>query len=183
MARVDARRIWQLSDIVDVVVHRLKDNPDERGFFREIIRANDAFFTEGFAQWSHSRMKANVVKAWHFHHRQVDWWYIPVGSADVVLYDLREESPTHRAKMEFALGEGEPAGVVRIPPGVAHACQARQDDTHLFYITSQTYDPNDEGRYPYDWDVIAQPWRQPVVTVDTRTFMPPHPRVPIRAGR
>ncbi|MFN7976358.1 MAG: dTDP-4-dehydrorhamnose 3,5-epimerase family protein [Acidobacteriota bacterium] len=171
-----------MADIHDVDVHRLKDNNDERGFFREIIRVTDDFFPEGFAQWSHSRMKKHVVKAWHFHHRQVDWWYIPVGKAEVVLYDLREESATYRAKMTFLLGEGEPPAVVRIPPGVAHGCQALLDDTHLFYITSRTYDPDDEGRYPFDWPGIAQPWRDPVITVDTRTFMPPHARVSMRSA-
>lgn len=170
-----------MGNIVDVELKRLRNNEDERGFFRELIRATDGFFPEGFGQWSHSRMRQNVVKAWHFHHRQVDWWYIPVGAADVVLYDLREESPTFRHKMCFPLGEGEPPAIVRIPPGVAHGCQARKDDTHLFYITSRTYDPNDEGRYPYDWQVIGQEWRQPVITVDTKLFMPPHARVPMRA--
>jgi len=169
-----------MADIHDVRIHALKDHPDERGFFREIIRVDDDFFPEGFSQWSHSKMKKNVVKAWHFHHRQVDWWYIPVGRAQVVLYDLREESRTFRERMVFPLGEDAPPAVVRIPPGVAHGCQSLQDGTHLFYITSRTYDPSDEGRYPFDWDVIAHPWLEPVVTVDTKTFMPPHPRVAMR---
>jgi dTDP-4-dehydrorhamnose 3,5-epimerase len=42
--------------------------PDQRGFFREIIRVNDdPFFKEGFGQWSHSMMFDKVIKAWHYH--------------------------------------------------------------------------------------------------------------------
>jgi len=134
-----------MGTIVDVEVTRLRDNPDERGFFREIIRVSDGFFSEGFGQWSHSRMRRHVVKAWHYHHRQVDWWYIPVGLAEVVLYDLREESPSHGSKMTMLLGEGQPPAVVRIPPGVAHGCQALEEGTHLFYITSRVYDPTTKG--------------------------------------
>ena len=112
---------------------------DDRGFFREVVRCTDPFFVDQkFGQWSHSKMTKNVVKAWHFHHNQVDWGYIPVGRAEVILYDLREDSPTHREKMVFELGEGQAPAVVRIPPGVAHGCQALQDDTHLSFETRST---------------------------------------------
>jgi dTDP-4-dehydrorhamnose 3,5-epimerase len=58
----------------DLVTHA-----DERGFFREIIRVGDEFFNEGFAQWSHSLMFDGVIKAWHFHNIQTDWWYVVSG--------------------------------------------------------------------------------------------------------
>lgn len=68
----------------------LKSHYDGRGFFREIVRHNDPTFNEGpFGQWSHSRMQKNVVKAWHYHHQQIDWWYIPIGQVEVVLFDYR----------------------------------------------------------------------------------------------
>ena len=73
-------------DIEGVVSKSLRTYPDDRGFFREIIRFNDNFFADQFAQWSHSKMSKNTVKAWHYHHRQIDWWYIPIGVAEVVLY-------------------------------------------------------------------------------------------------
>jgi dTDP-4-dehydrorhamnose 3,5-epimerase len=44
-----------------VELKRLQTNPDQRGFFRELIRETDPFFGEGFAQWSHSLMERNVV--------------------------------------------------------------------------------------------------------------------------
>ena len=162
-----------------VEIKQLVTNPDSRGFFRELVRVTDSFFGEGFAQWSHSKMEKNVVKAWHFHHRQVDWWYVAMGELEVVLYDLREESPTHGEKMVFPLGESAP-GVVRIPPGVAHGCKVKSDEAHLFYLTSQTYDPEDEGRYPFDSGDIPHSFGDPAqLTVsdrDRRPHMPPYPR-------
>jgi len=162
-----------------VVVKELQSHPDDRGFFREIIRNTDAFFAEGFAQWSHSHMQQHVVKAWHFHHRQVDWWYVPLGSIEVVLYDLREGSPTHGEKMQFRMGSDNPV-VTRIPPGVAHGCKVFSPDAHLFYITSRIYDPQDEGRYPFDSDEIPHDWGDPASVItserDRRYHMPPYPR-------
>ena len=64
-------------------------------------------------------MAKNVVKAWHFHHQQIDWWYVPIGNVDVALHDLRPQSPTHGETMTFRMGVDRPV-VVKIPPGVGH---------------------------------------------------------------
>jgi dTDP-4-dehydrorhamnose 3,5-epimerase len=141
-----------------VVVKELITHADERGFFREIIRVTDEFFAEGFGQWSHSLMFQGSAKAWHIHRRQVDWWYVAAGTLKVALYDMRPESPTHGALMELFLGDTQPPRLLRIPPGVAHGCRAISGPAHLFYITSNTYDPSDEGRIPHDSPEIGYDW-------------------------
>ena len=65
--------------IEGVIFKDLVTHTDERGFFREIIRVTDGFFSEGFGQWSHSLMYTGVAKAWHIHQKQVDWWYVAGG--------------------------------------------------------------------------------------------------------
>ncbi len=87
-----------------VILKDLVTYPDERGFFREIIRSTDDFFAEGFGQWSHSLMYAGVAKAWHIHKVQIDWWYVPSGVLKVALHDTRPKSPTHRETMEIFMG-------------------------------------------------------------------------------
>lgn len=169
-----------------VVVKNLRTFKDDRGFFREVIRDTDEFFRGGFAQWSHSKMARNTVKAWHFHHRQTDWWYVGIGVIATVLYDNREESPTYRKKMEFKLGESEldseaAEAVVRIPPGVLHGCKVLSDIAHLFYITSEVYNPEDEGRFPFNSSEVPHRWGENeseliVADNDRRVFIPPHPR-------
>ena len=140
-----------------VEVKSLRTHPDDRGFFREVIRVTDPFFGEGFAQLSHSFMHAGVAKAWHVHATQVDWWYVPVGALKVALYDTRDTSPTHRERHELRLGDCYEAQVVKIPPGVAHGCRALAP-THLLYVTSRTYDPAEEGRIPHDDASIGYDW-------------------------
>ncbi len=141
-----------------VILQNLVTHVDERGFFREIIRLTDDFFTEGFGQWSHSLMYQGGVKAWHVHQVQVDWWYVGGGVLKVALHDTRPGSPTYRETMEILMGENQPARVLRIPPCVAHGCKCISGPVHLFYITSQVYNPSDEGRIAYNDPVIGYDW-------------------------
>lgn len=141
-----------------VVLKDLQTYTDERGFFREIIRCSDNFFAEGFGQFSHSMMYPGVAKAWHIHPHQVDWWYVPIGVLKVALIDRRTGSPTEGELMEFFLGENQGARVLKIPPGVAHGCKAIGGVSHLFYITSMTYDPKEEGRIVHDDPSIGYDW-------------------------
>ncbi|MCA9732161.1 MAG: dTDP-4-dehydrorhamnose 3,5-epimerase family protein [Deferribacteres bacterium] len=144
--------------IQDVVIKDLVTYPDERGFFREIIRVSDDFFGEGFGQFSHSQMYPGIIKAWHIHKTQVDWWYVPVGNLRLMMADCRKDSPTFGELQEVLMGESYPAKVVKIPPGVAHGCKVLGGVTHLFYITSKTYDPDEEGRIAHDDSEIGYDW-------------------------
>lgn len=141
-----------------VEIKELKTYPDERGFFREMIRVTDPFFDEGFGQLSHSMMFQDVVKAWHIHQKQVDWWYCPIGNLKVALYDTRTDSPTRGETMELFMGENYKAIVLKIPPGVAHGCKVIGGPAHLFYVTSNTYNPSDEGRIPHNDQQIGYDW-------------------------
>ena len=143
------------STIAGVELKDLVTHSDERGFFREVIRASDPFF-DRFGQWSHSLMFAGTAKAWHVHRRQTDWWYC-IGTLKVVLHDLRSESMTRGRTMEFLMGEAHGAHCVKIPPGVAHGCRALER-THLLYVTSHEYDPADEGRVAHDDPEIGYDW-------------------------
>lgn len=147
-----------MGQIQGVEMKKLVTNTDERGFFREVIRVSDDFFGEGFGQWSHSLMHPGVAKAWHIHPTQVDWWYVPIGTLKVALHDRREDSPTRGETQELFLGENATPAVLKIPPGVAHGCKAIGGVAHLFYVTSRTYDPKEEGRIPHDDASIGYDW-------------------------
>ncbi|MGH2458000.1 MAG: dTDP-4-dehydrorhamnose 3,5-epimerase family protein [Chloroflexota bacterium] len=71
---------------------------------------------------------------------------------------FREGSPTFGETMEPCLGENATPAVLKIPPGVAHGCKAIGGATHLFYVTSGTYDPSEEGRLPHDDAAIGYDW-------------------------
>lgn len=165
-------------------IKALQTIPDNRGYFREVLRSTDEIFAEGFGQWSHSKLLCNTLKAWHFHHRQVDWWYVAFGVAECAFYDFRKASPTFGQLMQCKLGDPEVdpealAAVVRIPPGVLHGCKVTTDEACMFYVTSEVYDPQDEGRIPFNSELVPMSWGNErnliIADNDRRTFIPPYP--------
>jgi dTDP-4-dehydrorhamnose 3,5-epimerase len=144
--------------IEGVETKKLITHVDERGYFQEIVRVTDSMFAEGFGQWSRSLMYQGVIKAWHIHKQQVDWWYVASGVLKVVLYDNRPDSATYKETMELLMGDSQPSQVLRIPPGVAHGCKCISGPANLFYITSKTYNPDDEGRIAHDDPEIGYDW-------------------------
>ncbi len=147
--------------IEGVQLKPLATHTDERGFFREIVRDTEEIVREGWAQVSHSLMHPGVAKAWHVHPTQIDWWYVLVGDLKVALYDAREASPTRGQLDELFLGEHYEAQLLKIPAGVAHGCRAIGGTTHLIYLTSKTYNPEEEGRLPHDDPSIGYDWTAP----------------------
>jgi len=144
--------------IEGVIIKELKTNADDRGFFRELIRVSDGFFAEGFGQWSHSLMFDSVIKAWHLHRIQTDWWYVVSGVLRVGLCDMRPDSQTYKTVIDLLMGDLQAAQVLKIPPGVAHGCKTIQGPVNLFYVTSHVYNPDDEIRLPYNDPEIDFDW-------------------------
>lgn len=149
----------RLGTIEGVVLHPLVRHADDRGYFEELIRVSDGFFTEGFGQLSHSKMFPGVIKAWHIHKTQIDWWYVAFGRLRAAMHDLREGSPTYGTTQEVQLGDDLPPAILKIPAGVAHGCRViGETPAHLFYVTSRIYDPDEEGRIPHDDARIGYDW-------------------------
>jgi len=144
--------------IEGVILSELTTHRDDRGFFREILRLSQMKSQQKFGQWSHSVMFQNIVKAWHMHKIQTDWWYVCCGVLRVGLYDQRKGSATFGQVMDFRMGDLQPAQVLEIPPGVAHGCKAIQGPAHLIYVTSHEYNPEDELHIPYDDPGIGFDW-------------------------
>ena len=147
--------------IEGVEIKELVTHADERGFFREVVRGTEGIVAEGWAQISHSLMHTGVVKAWHVHPTQIDWWYVVAGDLKVALYDGREGSPTRGELQEILLGDHYPARLLKIPSGVAHGCKAIGGPVHLVYLTSSVYNVKEEGRIPYDDAGIGYDWLAP----------------------
>ncbi len=89
--------------IKDVAVKKLIRHPDNRGFFMEILRDDDDLLKR-FGQASMSKSYPGVIKAFHYHERQDDLWFFPVGNAEVVLYDRRENLRLKGRQMYFIWG-------------------------------------------------------------------------------
>jgi dTDP-4-dehydrorhamnose 3,5-epimerase len=74
------------------------------------------------------------------------------------LYDLREGSPTHGKVNTFYLGALRPWRL-KIPPGVGHGYKiVGPEPGTLVYLTDRFYNPQDEGRLPYDHPFLNYDW-------------------------
>lgn len=135
--------------------------PDDRGYFLEIARLGQGLvepFPSGTTQVSAAFNYPGIIKAFHYHKFQTDYWVPSAGLLQVALVDLRTGSPTYGRKNTLYVGALRPWQLL-IPPGVAHGYKViGEQPSLLVYITNRTYDPKDEGRISYNDTAIAYDW-------------------------
>ena len=150
-----------MNELIDgVKVKKLRVIPDERGRLMEILRCDDALFTE-FGQAYMTTAYPGVVKGWHYHKKQIDNMAVVRGMMKLVLYDGREDSPTYRMVNEFFFGEHNPL-LIQIPKFVFHGFKAISECEAIvvnFPTEPYNYENPDEFRVdphtneiPYVWD-------------------------------
>jgi len=155
----EARRQDKRQPIEGVAVSEQKPNIDDRQTLIVYLRSSDPYFA-GFSQSYVAICERGVVKAWHYHLKQTDLWFVPYGKIKVGLFDSREGSPTSGVVNEIIMGGGMEI-TLSIPPGVYHGYVTLSDMSILINTTNQPYDPSDEyripwddKRIPFDWDIL-----------------------------
>lgn len=146
--------------IQDVSIKKLTLNHDDRGFFAEVMKENDEMF-KNIKQTSYTETFPGVIKAFHWHKRQWDFWFVVSGMAQVVLHDLREDSQTKGETQVIYAGQDNRV-LIAIPPGVAHGYRVLGGEkVKLFYHTTEAYNPSepDEERIPFNDPEIGFDWK------------------------
>ena len=130
---------------------------DDRGRFIETFRA------EWFPQRPWDRIQTNtsfssagVLRGLHFHHHQIDYWFVPVGRVRVGLCDLRRSRSTFMQTEVLEMGADDWGGLF-IPIGVAHGFFA-MTDVILTYLVDNYYDGTDENGVAWDDPDIGIDW-------------------------
>ena len=157
--------------IQDVVFITPEIFSDDRGMFIETWRREWIPGGREMVQGNRADRKSGSLVGFHYHLFQSDYWYIPTGSAQVVLYDLRQSSPTVGNLISVYLG-ALPNGDhnhqgIHIPPGVAHGFAALSDMT-ITYLVDSYYNPEDELGVAWDDPDIKAPWDLVEPTVSER---------------
>jgi dTDP-4-dehydrorhamnose 3,5-epimerase len=150
------------ADLIDgVQVQPFALWPDDRGYFLEVARLGKGLvapFPSETTQVSAALNYPGIIKAFHFHKHQTDYWVASAGLLQVALVDLRANSRTFGVKNTLYVGALRPWQVL-IPPGVGHGYKViGEQPSVLIYITNRTYDPSDEGRIAYNDPSIAYDW-------------------------
>ncbi len=135
--------------------------PDDRGYFLELLRLGQglgAGFPAASTQVSAALSYPGTIKAFHYHLRQTDCWVPAMGMLQVALVDLRRGSPTFGARNTLYVGVLRPWQLI-VPPGVGHGYKVIGiEPAMLLYVTDRFYDPEDEGRIPYNDPRINYDW-------------------------
>ena len=148
--------IRQSESIAGVYIVEPQIHGDQRGLFIETYRREWIPGAREMLQSNRANRQAGAIVGLHYHLHQADYWYIPFGTARVVLHDLRAGGPTDGATEVVELSGDNHRGVF-IPPGVAHGFHARTDLV-LTYQVDATYDPADELGVAWDDPAIAADW-------------------------
>lgn len=148
--------IYKKPTIEGVVYKQLNPIIDGRGDLIELWSSgwSDA---KDFLQPKHcyqSGTDYGVVKCWHLHAIHTDQMTVTRGKIQIVLVDVRPNSPTFGHVNSLFLGTEKPA-ILKIPTGIMHGWKALSTPEVLVVnFQSHTYDPQDEFKFP--WDCIIK---------------------------
>ena len=126
-----------------------------------ILRSDDEVFL-GFGQVYMTTAYPGVVKGWHYHRKQTDIFAVVKGTIKLVLYDGREDSPTHGEVNEFFLGVHNPL-LVQIPKLVLHGFKGvGTEEAIVINCPTEVYNYKEPDEFrvdpfsaevPYDWSL------------------------------
>ncbi len=145
-------------NIEGVYMIPIKAYADERGQFMETFRREwFPWINWEKMQSNRSDSKQHVLRGLHYHHHQIDYWYVSKGVVRVGMVDLRPSSPTYMATETLEIGDTNNMGVF-IPVGVAHGFVALTDVTLTYLVNNYYNGGTDENGVRWDDPQINLDW-------------------------
>lgn len=144
-------------NIEGVSVVPLKKYPDERGAIMHGVRSDTIL--NPFGEVYFKKLYHGIINGWHVHERLILNYICLQGMIKLVLFDLRDGSPTKGMLQEVFLGDDNYV-LVHIPVGVANATKGLTLPYALFCnVASEPHDPSlkykridpHSNEIPYDW--------------------------------
>jgi dTDP-4-dehydrorhamnose 3,5-epimerase len=145
---IDGVKIIPLTQIVD-----------ERGKIMHMLKSTDPHFI-AFGEIYFSTAWPGTIKGWHIHTSMTINNAVVSGRAKLVMYDMREGSPTRGEIQEVFIGEDN-YSLVQIPPGIANGYKAYGDKPAILAnCATEPHRPDEIIRIdpftpdiPYDWSL------------------------------
>ena len=146
-----------------VTFHDLPTQVDERGEICELFDPRWGWHMDPLVFAYSFTIRPGVIKGWGLHKKHEDRYCIYYGSMDVVLYDVRPDSPTKGLVSKIILSQYR-RRLMNIPAGIWHA-DRNIGDTDVVVINFPTiqYDHADPDKYrlPLDTDQIPYKFHNP----------------------
>ena len=150
-------------NIAGVRIERVPGHHDHRGSLYPFVDFESLFWSEPVVHGYMFTIRPGRIKGWGMHKRQADRYFAMSGSLRTVLYDGRDDSPTHGRFCEFFFTPAS-AGLLYIPPGVWHATQNwGRGLGRIANFPTVRFNPKDPDKYRVDVhsDTIPFDWRLP----------------------
>ena len=146
--------------IEGVKIIPLKKIPDERGMILHMLRTTDPHF-EKFGEVYFSVAYPGVIKGWHLHTKQTQFYAVISGMIKLVMYDERKDSKTYGELMEIFTGEDN-YQLIRIPVGVVNGYKTiGVKPAIVANCATEPHEQNEMLRYEplkshikYDWSLV-----------------------------
>jgi dTDP-4-dehydrorhamnose 3,5-epimerase len=132
--------------LIDLLAHT-----DNRGWLAELLRCDSPHYA-GFGQlYVVNNFQSIVVRAFHMHLAQDEFFFVTRGTIQFILVDERPESLTHGQLNCFVLTAERPQALY-VPRGIQHGSMALSDGAQIIAVTNQPYrrESPDEIRFPAD---------------------------------
>ena len=149
--------------VKELIVHQdipdVEESVSKPGFLMEVLRDDDALLKR-FGQSTFTVAYKDTIKAFHWHEKQEDLWFVASGTAVIVLHDLRKHSPSCGVT-ETVMAGTDDYKLILIPIGVAHGYKVMSEEpVLLFYHTTKSFDSlnPDEKRIAYNDANIGFNW-------------------------
>ncbi len=122
-----------------------------------MLKSTDEHF-EKFGEVYFSTAYPGVVKGWHEHKKQVQFYVVIEGMAKLALYDNRPKSKTYKEMMEICIGEDN-YQLVRIPTGVINGYKNIGTKTLILAnCATLPHEPDEMLRYEPHGDKVPYKW-------------------------
>ncbi|HYO89791.1 MAG TPA: dTDP-4-dehydrorhamnose 3,5-epimerase family protein [Candidatus Limnocylindrales bacterium] len=158
--------------IPDVWLAPITTFGDARGAFMETFRREwFPWVNWDRVQGNCSFSAAGVLRGLHYHHHQIDYWFVTRGDIRVALVDLRPSSPAYLRGTTLEIGDSNRVGLF-VPSGVAHGFYALTDIT-LTYLVNNYYDGGDELGVAWNDAALNVDWGVEAPMLSTRDMKNP----------
>ena len=144
--------------IEGVKILPLRRISDERGTIMHGVRSDNLL--NPFGEVYFKKLYKGVINGWHVHEKLILNYICIYNMIKVVLYDMRENSPTKGTIQEVFMGDDNYV-LLHIPPGIANASTVISGEYAIFCnVASMPHDPNIKykrieplsGEIPYEWN-------------------------------
>lgn len=144
--------------IAGVILRPATTQMDERGEICEIYNPAWGILPEPVVYVYQATLRPGKIRGWVYHREQDDRLFASLGHLKIVLFDMRDDSPTRGMINELHVGERNRALVV-IPRLVAHAVQNIGTTEAVFVnLPTRAYNHTEPDKYRIPLDSAQIPY-------------------------